>query len=102
LLYRKPGARLGIKGSDEVKAHPWFQGFDWVALKDKTMVPTFIPDINKQNFDNIHVNLKGWNDSEEVAANQELLDRRTSKRIVFQDYYFDPKVMASDRNYNNN
>ena len=62
------------------------------------MVPTFKPDIEKQNFDNTHVNLKGWNDGEEVAANQELLDRRQSKKLVFKDYYFDPKVLASDRN----
>jgi hypothetical protein len=85
-------------GSDEVKGHPWFKGFDWNALRDKTMVPTFVPDIAKQNFDNNHVNLKGWNDGEEVAANQELLDRRASRKLVFKDYYFDPKVLASDRN----
>jgi len=47
LICRKPDARLGIKGSDEVKAHPWFKGFDWNALRDKTMVPTFVPDIEK-------------------------------------------------------
>jgi hypothetical protein len=42
--------------------------------------------------------LKGWNDVDEVAANQELLDRRASRKMVFKDYYFDPKVLASDRN----
>ena len=42
--------------------------------------------------------MKGWNDGDEVAANQELLDRRQSRKLVFKDYYFDPKVLASDRN----
>ena len=42
--------------------------------------------------------MKGWNDGDEVAANQELLDRRQSRKLVFKDYYFDPKVMQSDRN----
>jgi hypothetical protein len=36
-----------MKGSDEVKEHPWFQDFDWGALRSKQMVPTFIPDIQK-------------------------------------------------------
>lgn len=44
--------------------------------------------------------MKGWNDGEEVAANQELLDRRASRKLVFKDYYFDPKLMATDRNNN--
>jgi hypothetical protein len=42
--------------------------------------------------------LKGWNDGDEVAANQELLDRRQSRKLVFKDYYFDPKLLSSDRN----
>jgi hypothetical protein len=38
-------------------------------------VPGFCPDIKKNNWDNNHVNVKGWNDEEEVAEHQELLRR---------------------------
>ena len=29
LIQRKPVHRLGNNGAEEVKEHPWFQGFDW-------------------------------------------------------------------------
>ena len=28
LIQRKPKYRLGLKGPDKVKAHPWFKGFN--------------------------------------------------------------------------
>ena len=42
----------------------------------------------RNNFDDNHVNVKVWDDQEEVKENEILL-RRESKKIVFQDYYFD-------------
>ena len=50
-----------------MKKHPWFNDFDWDALDAKTLKPTFIPDISKNNFDDNHVNVRGWNDTEEIA-----------------------------------
>jgi len=49
---------LGINGAQEVKNHPWFADFDWQALKEKTIKPSFIPDISKKNYDNVHVNVR--------------------------------------------
>ena len=38
LLQRKEMKRLGYKGGvKELKAHPWFNGFDWDKLYNKTM-----------------------------------------------------------------
>jgi serine/threonine protein kinase len=36
-LLRKPEQRLGLTGVIELKHHPWFDDFDWVALKESTM-----------------------------------------------------------------
>lgn len=76
-----------MNGSNEVKGHPWFKDFDWESLKNKTMKATFIPDLKKANFDHGHVNLKAWNDTEEIQEHEELL-RRASQKIVFDNYYF--------------
>ncbi|ESW15852.1 hypothetical protein PHAVU_007G107900 [Phaseolus vulgaris] len=45
--------RLGTKGADEIKAHPWFKGIDWDKLYQ--MKAAFIPEVNDeldtQNFE---------------------------------------------------
>eukprot|EP01083_Nonionella_stella_P054990 145156_1 len=39
LLKQKPTKRLGIiqGGADRIREHPWFQGFDWQALRDRKL-----------------------------------------------------------------
>ncbi|WOG94348.1 hypothetical protein DCAR_0313641 [Daucus carota subsp. sativus] len=45
--------RLGSKGADEIKAHPWFQGVEWENLYE--MEAAFIPEVkdelDTQNFE---------------------------------------------------
>ncbi|QCE05080.1 serine/threonine-protein kinase tricorner-like [Vigna unguiculata] len=45
--------RLGTKGADEIKAHPWFKGIEWDKLYK--MKAAFIPEVNDeldtQNFE---------------------------------------------------
>ncbi|KAL6192046.1 hypothetical protein ACLB2K_038433 [Fragaria x ananassa] len=45
--------RLGTKGADEIKAHPWFKGIEWDKLYH--MKAAFIPEVNDemdtQNFE---------------------------------------------------
>ena len=65
-LQRQSIKRLGINGFNEVKNHPWFENFDWQALAAKKIKPSFVPDITLNNFDNTHVNLRAWNDTEEI------------------------------------
>ena len=56
LLVKKQDKRLGVnKGFEEIKAHPFFQGFDFEALLNKKMEPPFIPTLHGKldvgNFD---------------------------------------------------
>eukprot|EP00873_Tetraselmis_striata_P025622 jgi/Tetstr1/445886/TSEL_003524.t1 len=57
LLNRNPSTRLGMGkvGATAVKAHPWFQGFDWHRLATKTMTPPYVPKVqgneDSSNFD---------------------------------------------------
>lgn len=69
-------------------SHPWFKDFDWEALRKKEIKPSYVPDKLKQNFDDNHVNNKGWNDTEEVQEYQHMLNRASQKE-VFNAYYFD-------------
>ncbi|PVG03453.1 putative SCH9-serine/threonine protein kinase [Serendipita vermifera] len=46
LLNRVPANRLGSKGdAAELKAHPFFNGIDWVALSRKEVTPPFKPSV---------------------------------------------------------
>eukprot|EP01017_Pseudomicrothorax_dubius_P028775 TRINITY_DN3446_c0_g1_i8.p1 TRINITY_DN3446_c0_g1~~TRINITY_DN3446_c0_g1_i8.p1 ORF type:complete len:304 (+),score=61.10 TRINITY_DN3446_c0_g1_i8:68-979(+) len=45
MIQRKPANRLGVNGPEEVKAHPWFKGFNWEKLMNKDMAPSFIPKV---------------------------------------------------------
>eukprot|EP00826_Nyctotherus_ovalis_P033907 TRINITY_DN2770_c0_g1_i1.p2 TRINITY_DN2770_c0_g1~~TRINITY_DN2770_c0_g1_i1.p2 ORF type:complete len:163 (-),score=38.75 TRINITY_DN2770_c0_g1_i1:155-643(-) len=41
LLVQDPGKRLGSKGVEEIKSHPFFQGMDWSCLRQQE--PPFVP-----------------------------------------------------------
>ncbi len=47
LLVKNPAQRLGMgrSGATAVKAHPWFQGFDWNALARREMPAPFVPSV---------------------------------------------------------
>eukprot|EP00937_MAST-01D_sp_MAST-1D-sp2_P000059 g59.t1 len=43
LLDRAPKRRLGARGADEVKAHPFFRGLDWAALQRRELPAPITP-----------------------------------------------------------
>jgi serine/threonine protein kinase len=45
LLTRDPAQRLGTKGGDEVKGHPWFADVQWDKLIRKEIEPPFKPKV---------------------------------------------------------
>ena len=62
LLSRSPEQRLGSgpRDSEDVKAHPFFDGLDWAALDRKEIPPPFNPGVDNpmdlKNFDPEFVN----------------------------------------------
>ena len=64
LLEKDPGARLGRKGLNEIKKHPFFSGISFSDLKKKKVKPPFKPNIAKNidetlsNFDEEYLNLE--------------------------------------------
>jgi serine/threonine protein kinase len=55
LLERDPNLRLGARGVEEVKSHPWFNGIDWDKVISKAYEPPFQPSVrgleDVSNFD---------------------------------------------------
>ena len=49
-LIRKPENRIGYKGINELRAHPWLKYYPWEMLYRKSLPSPFIPE-NKDNFD---------------------------------------------------
>lgn len=59
LFKKEPNKRLGGGPNDaqEIKSHPWFDGFDWDALMNKELPAPFLPVIKSEtdvsNFDTV-------------------------------------------------
>ena len=55
LFEKKPEDRLGSKGAQEVKKHPWFEKISWEALLRKEVKAPFVPnlksDVDVSSFD---------------------------------------------------
>ncbi len=43
LLQRKENMRLGSKGAQSVKDHPWFKDIEWDKLLQQKLIPPYIP-----------------------------------------------------------
>ena len=43
LLVRNPAFRLS--NAVDIKAHPWFKGFDWQAFQAKQLAAPYIPKV---------------------------------------------------------
>jgi serine/threonine kinase 32 len=82
LIQRKPARRLGYSGPEEVKSHPWFFGFPWISLVEKSLHAPFVPSPG-ENFD-ARVASLDWKDEEEVAAT-------TAVPGLFEGYFYDVK-----------
>ena len=52
LLEKDPGTRLGRKGLDEIKKHPFFSGINMEDLKKKKIKAHFKPNIDKDDITN--------------------------------------------------
>jgi len=60
LMTKSPETRLGNKGTEEIKQHPFFKGVIWEDILSKKRTPPIIPTLTKpddvRNFDKTFVN----------------------------------------------
>ena len=88
LIQRKVIKRLGTKGINEIKSHPWLKYYDWKSLYLEKINAPFIPPGN-ENFD-----YKYCNQEEHIGINtleryRKIVNKDNYKK-VFKDYlYYD-------------
>ncbi|CAA0840667.1 Protein kinase family protein [Striga hermonthica] len=79
--------RLGTRGVDEIKGHPWFKGIKWDLLyeMEAAYVPTVNGDLDTQNFEKFDEVEKPPSDTPRVGPWRKML---TSKDANFIGYTF--------------
>ena len=52
LLVHNPAQRLGVLkgGAADVKAHPWFHGFDWENFAQRKLKAPYVPVVRGHNW----------------------------------------------------
>ncbi|KAF4352440.1 hypothetical protein G4B88_018872 [Cannabis sativa] len=87
--------RLGTKGADEIKAHPWFNGIEWDKLYQ--MKAAFIPEVNDeldtQNFEKFDEGENEIQSSSKAGPWRKML---SSKDINFVGYTYKNFEIVND------
>ena len=95
LIQRKPSARLGYKGINQIKQHKWFNNFSWKDLYNMKIEAPFIPS-DDDNFDSNYCSKDDdINDQAQERLNQIMLtnEYKTSfKNFLFFNVYDDNNI----------
>ncbi|KAH9785342.1 protein kinase family protein [Citrus sinensis] len=87
--------RLGAKGADEIKVHPWFDGVDWARIYQ--MEAAFIPEVNDeldtQNFEKFEESDNQTKTSSKTGPWRKML---SSKDINFVGYTYKNFEIVND------
>ncbi|XP_042517469.1 serine/threonine-protein kinase tricornered-like isoform X2 [Macadamia integrifolia] len=87
--------RLGTKGADEIKAHPWFEGLQWDKLYQ--MEAAFIPEVNDeldtQNFEKFEESDNQGQTSSKAGPWRKML---SSKDVNFVGYTYKNFEIVND------
>ncbi|CEP03536.1 hypothetical protein PBRA_009421 [Plasmodiophora brassicae] len=62
LLQKDPTQRLGVRGIDEIKQHPWFDSVDWGLLEAGYLSPPFVPKLDEVNAESMRHMGRSTND----------------------------------------
>ncbi|XP_064600008.1 LOW QUALITY PROTEIN: ribosomal protein S6 kinase alpha-5-like [Liolophura sinensis] len=97
LLNKEPSLRLGSKGSEEVKSHPFFQSLNWDDVAHRVVPAPFVPKIRHEldvsNFSDEFTNMIAADSPAIIPANGEK---------IFKGYSFvAPSVLFSDNTVSN-
>ncbi|GMH20891.1 hypothetical protein Nepgr_022733 [Nepenthes gracilis] len=87
--------RLGSKGADEIKTHPWFKGIDWERIYQ--MEAAFIPEVNDeldtQNFENFEESEHNVQTTSKSGPRRKML---SSKDLNFVGYTYKNFEIVND------
>ncbi|KAL4474702.1 hypothetical protein ABPG72_002295 [Tetrahymena utriculariae] len=100
LIKIKPFKRIGCNGIQEIFSHPWFDGYDWESLRNKTSKDVFFTPKKGMNYSRkprIETET-----CEEDRKNKELLSKN-EYQLLFKDYDYNIpiKEVSTVNNLNN-
>ena len=91
LLTFNPAERLGSKGADEIRAHPFFAAIDWAAVMRREVAPPWKP--------NVQGDLDVGNFDAEFTSQPVVDSVGTQHSVImsatFDDFTFDPTTAAA-------
>lgn len=97
LLQRKEELRLGSKGIDKIKDHPWFKDIDWELLLAQKVPPPFVPVCTEDYFDENY--LQSFEIStklrEDIAIQNKNV-RNPNVQKLFKSFYYDKDKMRNN------
>ena len=100
LLKRKKAKRLGSKGCNEIKNHPYFKDIQWEQIENCTLNSPFVFD-SEDNFDDSYAQ-KVDNDSI-YEGKKELYILEVNESKTFKNFYFNIEdKIAAERNGDEN
>jgi len=86
LLQRKPKNRLGLRGSIEVREHPWLKYYPWKDLYNKTLESPF-KITSSEPWDSKYVNNPDRLGIETKIRYENIM-RMDDYKVIFANYYF--------------
>jgi serine/threonine protein kinase len=93
LLEKKTSNR--IASIDQLKAHPWYAGFDWDAAQHGRLPPPFVPEVDGPNTKYFSEKLT-TQDVTSSTFDEEFSSPESRKQNVFSSFYFSDEEMGSD------
>lgn len=99
LLQRKEELRLGSKGIDKIKSHPWFNDIDWEQLLAQKLVPSFTPVCTEDYFDENY--LQSFEISTKLKEDINMQNkhiRNPNVQKLFKNFYYDKDRVKLNNN----
>ncbi|KAM3140272.1 hypothetical protein pb186bvf_007628 [Paramecium bursaria] len=94
MIQRKPNARLGYNGTEEIQCHPWFNQFPWKQLYDKQLPSPFVA-ASKQEDQDFQREISSDHDSQDQLIQENaLLLRRDSIQNQFLNYPYNDRQIS--------
>ncbi|CAD8151837.1 unnamed protein product [Paramecium octaurelia] len=98
LLQRKPQARLGYGGIQDIQNHPWFSGFPWKELHEKQLTSPF--KLMKSSDEDFIREISSDHDSQdEMIQENMLLLRQETIQNLFENYTFSKEQHATIKRF---
>lgn len=87
----EPENRLGRNGCDEIKNHPFFDGFDWAGVKNKRApyIPNVSSEISAENFDKFDEEEPFFATQDTKNGKKNLAGRRVDMNFIGYTYKAD-------------